>query len=96
MKSLILYGSAFKLTNAHREVGGMNNQPSYYVRVKVFNGDVDAAMDAATPELNEVVLNTVPYPDSVLKRCEDCAHFDQPIPDDAVNPERRDCVGGAL
>lgn len=65
MKSLILYGSRVKLTNAHKLVTTQvnspleTNQPKYYVRAKVFNGDADTALLRSKPAVGETVLNTI-------------------------------------
>lgn len=65
MKSLILYGSERKLTNAHKLVThprcnqSIGRQPQYYVRADVFNGDQDQALEAVKPMAGETVLNTV-------------------------------------
>lgn len=67
MKSLILYGSATKLSKAHYRVTrhGSNRFPTplYFVRAQVFNGDVEAALSKAKPLPGETVLNTVELPD---------------------------------
>lgn len=66
MKSLILYGSPTKLTNAHKPVtvGTVppRGQPQipYFVRADTFNGDIDSALEHAKPMEGETVLNTVP------------------------------------
>lgn len=64
IQSLILYGSATKLSKAHYRVTrrGSNRFPTpfYFVRAQVFNGDVDEALEKAKPLTDEVVLNTVP------------------------------------
>ena len=66
VRSLILYGSPTKLSNAHKLVTvppqpphGAKRQPDYFVRVDTFNGSMDAALDAAKPMPGETVLNTV-------------------------------------
>jgi len=70
MKSLILYGSRKKLTNAHkpvtvtREGQEIGRQPEYYVRADLFNGDIDEALDKAKPMEGELVLNTCPATDA--------------------------------
>lgn len=58
-KSLILYGSEVKLSNAHKCVTNPQ-QPSYYVRADLFHGDHGQALDKARPIFGECVLNTVP------------------------------------
>ena len=61
-KSLILYGSPIKLTNAHKLVTVTNTtfkQPAYYVRADLFHGGIDAALEKAKPMTGETVLNTV-------------------------------------
>lgn len=70
MKSLILYGSQVKLTNAHKLVTGNGGykQPAYYVRADVFNGDHSEALDKAMPLVGEVVLNTVPISEASARR----------------------------
>ena len=77
MKSLILYGSPKKLTNAHKLVttpagkhlvNGALPQPAYYVRAKVFPGNVERAFDRAIASKGgmysamegETLLNTMP------------------------------------
>jgi hypothetical protein len=69
VKSLIVYGSPTKLSNAHKPVHtasqppkGGEKQPEYYVRIKVFNGPIEAALFSATPQPGETLLNTVPIP----------------------------------
>jgi hypothetical protein len=61
MKSLILYGSPKKLTNAHKlvTVHTTFKQPEYYVRADLFHGGIDAALEKAKPMTGETVLNTV-------------------------------------
>lgn len=65
-KSLILYGSPTKLTNAHKPVtvGTVpprgQPQPPYFVRAETFNGDIEVALDNAKPMEGEILLNTVP------------------------------------
>jgi hypothetical protein len=59
MKSLILYGSQIKLTNAHKLVTGFTGQPDYFVRATVTTDDISTALDCARPMVGEVVLNTV-------------------------------------
>lgn len=63
MKSIILYGSPKKLTNAHKPVQ-TEPQVEYYVRMKVIDGDVDQAMRLAGAFIQpgEIFLNTVPQP----------------------------------
>lgn len=61
-QSLILYGSHVKCSNAHKlvtRIKGENIQPAYYVRVRLFNGDMDEALRKAKPQVGETVLNTV-------------------------------------
>ena len=67
MKSLIIYGSRVKLTNAHKLVTSRMKpptgeaQPEYFVRVKVVNTDFETALyKHARPMSGETVLNTVP------------------------------------
>lgn len=69
MKSIILYGSPTKLTNAHKPVHTVGNpnppnggkaQPAYYVRMEVVNFHFEEALDKAKPTPGEIVLNTVP------------------------------------
>lgn len=64
MKSIILYGSSVRLTNAHKPVTCCG-QPPYFVRAKVFNGDTVNALDTAHNEVmpGEFVLNTVVVPE---------------------------------
>jgi hypothetical protein len=61
MKSLILYGSPIKLTNAHKLVttNATFKQPAYYVRADLFHGGIDSALQKAKPMTGETVLNTV-------------------------------------
>lgn len=64
MRSLILYGSATKLSKGHFRVTKTGNRlfptVAYFVRAKIFNGNIDEALDKAKPRAGEVVLNTVP------------------------------------
>lgn len=65
MKSLILYGSPTKLTNAHKLVTNTNvtfRQAEYYVRAVQMNVGIDRALELAGTEIQpgEIVLNTVP------------------------------------
>lgn len=66
MKSLILYGSRVKLTNSHKPVTvprdgqEIGQQPEYFVRAVVCNGDIDFALDHARPMVGECLLNTIP------------------------------------
>lgn len=67
-RSAILYGSAWKLTNAHKPVycvtpnppHGATKQRPYYVRMTVVNCGVEDALNRAQPQPGEIVLNTVP------------------------------------
>lgn len=63
MKSLILYGSPTKLSNAHKLVTHGAKQEEYFVRVDTFHGDVGEALMKASPMDGEIILNTVPFPD---------------------------------
>lgn len=62
MKSLIIYGSHTKLTNAHKPV--IPQTPfavgQYFVRTESFNGDYPEALEKAKPMEGETVLNSVP------------------------------------
>lgn len=66
IRSLILYGSNTKLTNAHKLVTTQVNsplltdQPKYYVRAKASRYDYTVALQHAQPREGETVLNTVP------------------------------------
>ncbi len=74
MKSLILYSCPRQLTPLHRFVqatrvdeGGTvrplqtgETRGSTYIRIEIFEGDIDDALDAAKPFEGETVLNTIP------------------------------------
>lgn len=73
IRSLILFGSPTKLTNAHKLVTGgpkpphgAKAQPPYFVRASVFNGDFEEALSAAGKRIlkGETILNTVPVEES--------------------------------
>jgi len=68
MKSLILYGSPVKLSNAHHLVthdtkSKFGKTPRYYVRCNVCTLNLVSALDHVKPLPGETVLNTVEYPE---------------------------------
>lgn len=60
-KSVILYGSFEKLSNAHKLVAG-NKQVKYFVRMDTFHGDQLEALNGAKPMDGETLLNTQDIP----------------------------------
>jgi len=65
MKSVILYGSPVKSSRHHYPVHAYN-QPEFFVRMKVVDGDALTALDLAGKDIREgeTVLNTVELPEA--------------------------------
>ena len=59
IKSLIIYGSKVRLSNAHKLVT-VWKQPPYYVRVDSSPLSFGEALNKCKPQAGEVVLNTIP------------------------------------
>lgn len=60
MKSIILYGSALKLTNAHKLVTVPPRQVAFFVRAELTPYDAAEAMNHAHLLPGENLLNTQP------------------------------------
>ena len=62
MRSVIFYARINLNSGAEYAPVRHNDETIARVRAEPFDGDVQAALDAASPRPDEVVLNTMPHP----------------------------------